>query len=245
MVAVPEERRTAELVVKRSRFIATVGPAASADEARQQVARVRAEHPSATHVVYAFVCGPARELFGMSDDGEPHSTAGRPVLEVLKGTGLTDVLATVVRYFGGTKLGVGGLVRAYGGAAGAVLDRGEKRVVVLTERVRVEHPYDCSRAVDAVLAAHKLEPVDRAYEETVRLELEVPQDLLAPPQLDHPDCGPFYFSVILEKTEIRFEFLVRSSHNMHCSCIAWATPAQRQFVLDFVDRMIEEELISV
>jgi hypothetical protein len=75
--------------------------------------------------------------------------------------------------------------------------------------------------------------------------LEVPEDLLAQPQLDHPDCGPFYFSVVLEQNEIRFEFLVRSSHNMHCSCIGWATPAQRQFVMDFVDQMIEEEMIAV
>lgn len=74
--------------------------------------------------------------------------------------------------------------------------------------------------------------------------LEIPQDLLSPAQLEHPDCGPFYFSVILEDTSVRFEFLVRSSHNMHCSCIAWATPAQRQFLLDFIDKMIEDELIS-
>ncbi len=75
--------------------------------------------------------------------------------------------------------------------------------------------------------------------------LEVPPELLAPPQLEHPSCGPFYFSVVLEQAELRAEFLVRSSHNMHCSCIAWATPAQRQFVLDFVDKMLQEEFISV
>ncbi|RUM37490.1 MAG: hypothetical protein DSY50_00190 [Desulfobulbus sp.] len=75
--------------------------------------------------------------------------------------------------------------------------------------------------------------------------LEVPPDLLAPPQQEHPDCGPFYLSVILDDTSVRFEFLVRSSHNMHCSCISWATPAQRRFVMDFVDNMLEEELISV
>jgi hypothetical protein len=75
--------------------------------------------------------------------------------------------------------------------------------------------------------------------------LEVPQELLASSQLAHPDCGPFYFSVILEKNELRVEFLVRSSHNMHCACIAWATLEQRQFVLDFVDNMLKEEFISV
>ncbi len=75
--------------------------------------------------------------------------------------------------------------------------------------------------------------------------LEVPQDLLAPAQLEHPDCGPFYISVVLDSDDIRFEFLVRSSNNMHCSCIGWATPAQRQFVLDFVDNMLKEEIIQV
>jgi hypothetical protein len=73
--------------------------------------------------------------------------------------------------------------------------------------------------------------------------LEVPQNLLAPAQLAHPDCGPFYCSVILEKNELRAEFLVRSSHNMHCSCIAWATAEQRQFVLDFIDALLQEELV--
>ncbi|WP_339133016.1 MAG: hypothetical protein WGN25_11670 [Candidatus Electrothrix sp. GW3-4] len=75
--------------------------------------------------------------------------------------------------------------------------------------------------------------------------LELPQELLAPPQLNHPDCGPFYFSVILEKTEARIEFLVRSSRNIRCSCIDWATPEQRNFVLDFIDNMIKEEYIMV
>lgn len=73
--------------------------------------------------------------------------------------------------------------------------------------------------------------------------LELPQNLLAPAQLAHPDCGPFYFSVILENNELRAEFLVRSSHNMHCSCIAWATAEQRQFVLDFIDKLLREELV--
>jgi len=74
--------------------------------------------------------------------------------------------------------------------------------------------------------------------------LTLPPDLLGPAQQGHEECGPFYFSVVLEEKALRFEFLVRSSHNMHCSCIAWATPAQRQFLLDFIDRMIAEEKIS-
>jgi hypothetical protein len=74
--------------------------------------------------------------------------------------------------------------------------------------------------------------------------LPVPDDLLGPEQQDHVACGPFYFAVVLEKSSLRFELLVRSASNMHCSCIARATPAQRQFVLDFADRMLAEEMIQ-
>lgn len=73
--------------------------------------------------------------------------------------------------------------------------------------------------------------------------LEVPGDLLGPEQQGHEKCGPFYFSVVLEEKTLRFEFLVRSADNMHCTCIAWATPAQRQFILDFADRLLAEEMI--
>jgi len=74
--------------------------------------------------------------------------------------------------------------------------------------------------------------------------LELPRDLWSEAQQGHEECGPFYFSVILEKEQLRFEFLVRSANNLHCSCISWPTPAQRQFVLDFADRMLEEEHIT-
>jgi len=74
--------------------------------------------------------------------------------------------------------------------------------------------------------------------------LELPPDLLGEAQLGHEECGPFYFSVILENDAAKFELLVRSASNMHCSCIAQATPAQRAFVLDFADRMLKEEMIT-
>ncbi|MGI6656703.1 MAG: hypothetical protein ACOX5Z_07745 [Desulfobulbus sp.] len=73
--------------------------------------------------------------------------------------------------------------------------------------------------------------------------LAIPDDLLGPAQQGHADCAPFYCAVVLEPTSIRFELLVRSASTMHCSCIAQATPGQRQFILDFADRMLEEELI--
>jgi len=73
--------------------------------------------------------------------------------------------------------------------------------------------------------------------------LEVPSDLLSPEQKDHEECAPFYFSIVLEKNSLRCEFLVRNASKMRCSCITWATPAQRQFALDFTDRLLEEEMI--
>jgi protein involved in sex pheromone biosynthesis len=73
--------------------------------------------------------------------------------------------------------------------------------------------------------------------------LSVPPDLLGPEQQGHEQCGPFYFTVILEQSSLRFELLIRSASNMHCSCIALATVAQRLFVLDFADRMLKEEMI--
>lgn len=74
--------------------------------------------------------------------------------------------------------------------------------------------------------------------------LELPADLLGPAQFEHPKCGPFYLTVLLEVKSIRFEFLVRSSVALHCECIAWASPEQRRFVLDFADKMLIEERIK-
>ncbi len=103
----------AELVVKRSRFLAEAAPVASAEAARDLWRERKRIYAGCNHVVYAFVCGPQGGVMGCSDDGEPSGTSGRPVLEVLKGSGITNVLLTVTRWFGGTLLGTGGLVRAY------------------------------------------------------------------------------------------------------------------------------------
>lgn len=111
-----------EFTEKKSRFLAQASPAVTPDEARQAVKEIRKAHPACRHAVHAFVLGSRGEIQGMSDDGEPAGTAGKPVLEMLKGRDITNVVITVVRYFGGIKLGTGGLVRAYGQAARGVLD---------------------------------------------------------------------------------------------------------------------------
>jgi len=119
---IPLESHSAEIEIKRSRFIAIAEPIDSLRDIRAMVARTRSAHPQANHVVHAAVVGTDAALFSMSDDHEPKNTAGRPALEVLRGSGITNILVMVVRYFGGTLLGTGGLVKAYGDAVKTVLD---------------------------------------------------------------------------------------------------------------------------
>ena len=114
---IPAGRHRVEQEVQRSRFLTTVEPVASAEEARAFVARVSAEFPDANHHCWAFVVGPpgSTASVGLSDDGEPHGTAGRPMLTALLHGGVGDIAAVVTRWFGGELLGKGGLVRAYTG----------------------------------------------------------------------------------------------------------------------------------
>jgi len=111
-----------ETEVNRSRFLCTLAPAATEEEARAVVERVRARHPGASHNCWAYVLGSDGAVQKASDDGEPGGTAGAPMLQMLTRRGVRYAVAVVTRYFGGTKLGAGGLIRAYGGAVGAALD---------------------------------------------------------------------------------------------------------------------------
>ena len=119
---IPAEETASEIRVANSRFIANITPAFSVDEARAFIKRIKSEYSDATHNVPAFIIGHGTAVIAhSSDDGEPSGTAGRPALTVLQGSGLGDAAVVVTRYFGGTKVGTGGLVRAYGDAVRAVL----------------------------------------------------------------------------------------------------------------------------
>ena len=140
---------TAEIEVKRSRFLCDVAPASSEEAARAFVEQVRSGTRDARHHCTAFVLGPDGATQRSNDDGEPSGTAGAPMLDVLRGRGLTDVVAVVTRWFGGTLLGTGGLIRAYGDAVSRALDEAtcwlascEKVLVVDVDHAsgpRVEH----------------------------------------------------------------------------------------------------------
>jgi len=138
---IPAGAATAELIVKRSRFLSQAEFFDNPNAIKVTIARVRQLHAGSTHVVYAYIVGAAGAVFGFSDDGEPKGTAGRPVLAVLKGFGLTNTLLTVVRYFGGTKLGTGGLVRAYSESARAALSVLDTEELVDKVAFSVDMPY--------------------------------------------------------------------------------------------------------
>jgi len=121
---------SAEIVIKRSRFIAELIPVNSPEEAARHIAAIKKEHYNARHSCSAMIIGKKSEFLRCSDDGEPQGTAGVPMLEVLKQNGLTDVLVVVTRYFGGILLGAGGLVRAYSDAAAEAV-----RAAEITEAV--------------------------------------------------------------------------------------------------------------
>ena len=111
--------------VKNSIFISELTPCSSQKEARTIVKSKRTEYPDASHTVHAFITGLNAEVMGMSDDGEPSGTAGRPILDVLKGRKCTNLVLTVTRRFGGTLLGTGGLVKAYGSCAKSVIEKAD------------------------------------------------------------------------------------------------------------------------
>ena len=127
-----------EQEVTRSRFIATLAPVGDEAAAEALIDRVRGRFHDARHHCTALILGPDGQRRRSNDDGEPGGTAGAPMLAALTGAGLTDVVAVVTRYFGGTLLGAGGLVRAYGGAVAAAVDAADRLRQVPVTRVRVE-----------------------------------------------------------------------------------------------------------
>ncbi len=139
---IPAAEARVETLAGNSRFIATIGPAFTTDEAKAFIARIKVEFADATHNVPAYVIGHGQTTIAhCHDDGEPSGTAGRPMLAVLQGSGLGDVAVVVTRYFGGTKLGTGGLVRAYGDAVREVLMAVPRAEKVATVTAMAEVPY--------------------------------------------------------------------------------------------------------
>lgn len=175
---IPAGTSTAELVDRRSRFIGRAQPLASPAQVRELIHAEREAHKGCTHVVHAFITGDVKsQVQGSSDDGEPKGTAGRPVLEVLKGSGFTNVLLTVVRYYGGTNLGTGGLVRAYSDCARETLRGLAGRPLRREAAFRVEIPYQLYERLKTWIAAHDGDIRGESFGTAVTVEGVVPEEL--------------------------------------------------------------------
>jgi uncharacterized YigZ family protein len=172
---VPAEAIRREHVVVNSRFIATLAPVDSVEAAREFIARVRAKYAKASHNVPAFVIGGGNNLTDYcSDDGEPSGTAGRPVLAVLHGSGLGDVAVVVTRYFGGTLLGKGGLVKAYTESAQIVVNdvRRARRQQVHVAMLAL--PYNLLERIRVLVKKHQGEVLDEDFVADVTMTLRFP-----------------------------------------------------------------------
>lgn len=185
-----------EITEKKSRFLAAVLPVESETEAIELIAEIKKKHWNATHNCYAFVIGERQEIQRYSDDGEPQGTAGRPILDVLLGEGIHNTVIVVTRYFGGTLLGTGGLVRAYTKAA----KEGLKNSIVIEKQsgclLKMESDYSGFGKIQYLLGQRGLFIMNSEYSEVVTVEALIPEELLASLQED-----------ITEKTNGRIKYL--------------------------------------
>lgn len=170
-IAVPKQATVAEQTVKGSKFIGSVARVTSAEEADAFVAAVRKAHFTANHNVYAYRVDTSDQVARSSDDGEPSGTAGQPVLRQIERLGVAQVVLVVTRYFGGTKLGTGGLIRAYGDCAAEVLSQTPLETFVQVQEWVWQHTYDQTPEVTAMLHHEPVFVADRSYDAAVTLTL--------------------------------------------------------------------------
>lgn len=167
---------TGEIEEKKSRFIATIRPVAAEEEAIAFIDEMKKKYWDARHNCYAYVIGPTGQIMRYSDDGEPGGTAGKPMLEVLAGSGVRNAAVVVTRYFGGTLLGTGGLVRAYTQA----VQEGLKNCVIARKRPGIRMllttDYNSVGKILYLLGERKIEPAESVYETDVRLTVILPQE---------------------------------------------------------------------
>ncbi|MCK5148197.1 YigZ family protein [bacterium] len=144
-----------EIKIKGSRFIGYAALTETREQAEAFIAKISGQNYNATHNCMAFRVGLGdKSIFRYSDDGEPSGTAGKPIQDAIDGRGLTGITCVVTRYYGGTKLGCGGLVRAYGGCASEVLDKAGKKICYIYDTVRIAYDYDLTGVIMHLIDKH-------------------------------------------------------------------------------------------
>lgn len=176
---IPIRAAEAETEVKKSRFIALLYPAKDRSEAMTRLDQVRQAYPDARHHCWAYILGnPQRGgLAAQSDDGEPSGTAGKPILNVMQHKQLRDAMLIVVRYFGGTKLGAGGLVRAYGAATQAVIDQADLAPYQTMKHVEAVFDFKFESQVRRWADELSIEITGTSYSDTVRYHMSFPEQV--------------------------------------------------------------------
>ena len=156
-----------QIDIEKSKFITYVNRCFSEAEAKDYVQKIKKMHPDATHHCYAFVIGENHELARSNDDGEPSGTAGMPILEALRLSGVHDFVCVVVRYFGGIKLGAGGLVRAYSSSASETIKKAPRVELVTMNSYSLTFPYDYIRQLDYLLESKNAIITNKDYDISV------------------------------------------------------------------------------
>ena len=170
-ITIANEFRT-EYIIEKSRFIATIAPVSTEEEAQAFIQRISKEFWDATHNCTAYAIGPRQEQQRSSDNGEPSGTAGKPMLEVLKKTTITNVAIVVTRYFGGIKLGAGGLIRAYSHSVAKAVQEGPKLLIAPRQIVSLTIDYSYFGSVERQLQTLGL-PNQSSFTDTISLEIYV------------------------------------------------------------------------
>ena len=166
-----------EIVIEKSRFISYTKMVETEDEAKEFVESIRKKHPFATHNCYAYVTEGGK-VARFSDDGEPQGTAGIPMLEVLKNRGLKDTAVVVTRYFGGIKLGAGGLVRAYSSSTSAGLDEAGVEENIISNVFKISFGYEKYSLFLKFIEKYKQKTISSDFAEGVEIKIAVPSDVV-------------------------------------------------------------------
>ena len=191
---------TGEYEEKKSRFIGEVFPVKSEEEAQEHINAVRKKYYDARHHCYAYVIGDNYEIMKQSDDGEPSQTAGMPILNVLKGQEIHDALMIVTRYFGGTLLGTGGLVRSYTNASKAAIDNAVVLSAVEGYRAEAEIPYTLVGKIKYFTETNGITEEGAEYGNNVKMTWLVPEIKLVPFQNHIQEISGGSITLAIEKS---------------------------------------------
>lgn len=202
---IPTEQIRKEHTAMNSKFIATIAPAFSIDEARGFIATIKKEFEDATHNISVYIIGGGNTITEyFSDDGEPSGTAGKPALTVLRGSGLGDVALVITRYFGGTLLGTGGLVKAYTESAQSVVNVVKRGRRVPVYMCKMTIPYHLLERIRILGIKHQAQIISEEYVEDIKIQLQVRQEAFESFQSDLSELssGKIQANVIESKEEI-------------------------------------------